>query len=481
MGDRLWSTRFRPVLGTAIPLLANLLGGSLLEELVAEHIIEEHHYDELSDSPISHSNIATARKLYIVLRRKPKPSFANFCGVLLKLRGGAGQDLYHLLTVTPRRSQQLVRTTLSWRSQQLVRKRGLTTWHKKCLNHHFPKRERLKTLANNRNKLKQGEKLLFKPTRRSQQLGRTTLSWRSQQLVRKRGPTTWHKKCLNHHFPKRERLKTLANNRNKLKQGEKLLFKPTRRSQQLGRTMPSRRSQQLVRTAPSSRSGASSSDDKVTVFVDVTKGLEERYKLHEDSFVTALKGYLKEAIPQRVRIVKHFPPTLRERNTLRLEVAKFVQISILFPNINRQRFKQEENDFVEYITRIMNISKSDLELCIKDGSCIVNMTVPGAAFIDLMRHLGDCGILSVVCRIDAGALISFGALPWATIGKRQVFHLSQSKLHLVTLLGRLMRDVFTSIFDRVQRRDKSAEWNRKVTSSQLTLDSICVRPFSTVL
>ena len=47
MGDRLWSTRFRPVMGKAITLLANVLSGSLLDELFAEKCVEEHHYDEL--------------------------------------------------------------------------------------------------------------------------------------------------------------------------------------------------------------------------------------------------------------------------------------------------------------------------------------------------------------------------------------------------------------------------------------------------
>ena len=97
-------------------------------------------------------------------------------------------------------------------------------------------------------------------------------------------------------------------------------------------------------------------------------------KLHEDSFVTALEDYFREAIPQRVvRIVKHFPRTLRERNAIRLEVAEFVQISIRFPNIDRLSFKGHEEDFVDYITEIMKIRKSDLEIWVKDGSCIITI------------------------------------------------------------------------------------------------------------
>ena len=278
MGDQLWTTRFRPVMRQAISLLANLLGGGLLDELFAKQLIEDHHYYELLDARNRESESDRARRLHRFLSGKREPSFTVFCDVLLKVGGAAGQDLHECLNGTP--------------------------------------------------------------------------------------------------------------------------------------------SHQLDQTKPSSCSGDTSSDDEETVFVDVAEELKDLYERHRDRFETALKNYLRDVIPKRVTIVESFPPIMRElQNTV--EVAKLVKISILFPNLDRQRFKQEEKRFVEYITRIMNIPKSDLELCVKDGSCIITMTVPGEAFINIMCHLGDCGILSVVCEMDAGALISFGTLPWAPIGKFQ--------------------------------------------------------------
>ena len=96
MGDRLWSTRFRPVMGLAIPLLANLLGGRLLDELFAKTLIEEHHYHELLEARESEER--KARRLYTILSREPEPSFTDFCAVLRSLSGGAGRDLIRLLT-----------------------------------------------------------------------------------------------------------------------------------------------------------------------------------------------------------------------------------------------------------------------------------------------------------------------------------------------------------------------------------------------
>ena len=96
MGDSLWSSRFQPVMSKAITLLANLLGGILLDELFAKKLI---HYSELIDARRRESDEEVARKLYIVLRRKPEPSFTVFCNVLLKISGG-GRDLYDCLRST---------------------------------------------------------------------------------------------------------------------------------------------------------------------------------------------------------------------------------------------------------------------------------------------------------------------------------------------------------------------------------------------
>ena len=316
MGDRRWSTRFRPVMGKAITLLANVLSGSLLDELFAEKCVEEHHYDQLVDALERESKAETARKLYRILRCKPKPSFATFCDVLLKINGGAGCDLYM------------------------------------CLNDpHFQKSALRK--ASFRTKLPSSRK----------RGGRCSKSLR--QGIRRRSTTV-----------------TVLD-----------------------------------------RDDVSPSDETVsdeTVFVDVTKELKDWYLLHQDSFVEALKGYLQEALLKRVRIKHQFPPTVIKRNN-ELKVAEKVKISIMLPNIDRRRFEQEEKDFIQYIARIMKIRKCDIELCVEDGSCMVTITVPGGAFINLMHHLGDCGILSVLHKIDAGVLISFGTFPWAPIGLCKIF------------------------------------------------------------
>ena len=279
MGDPLWSDRFQSVFDKAIPLLANLLGGDLLDKLLSEKCIEEYHYKDIFEARKRESDEERARSLYIILRRYPKPSFTTFCDVLLNPSGGAGQDLFHLLMTSSK--QPFVVHVRRGR----VRKR---------------KRKRKRPMV------------------------------RSDDLC------------------------------------------PT--------------SQQLLQAKPSSRSGDTTvvqSDEEVTVFVDVNEKLEKRYTLYEGSFLTALKKYLQEAIPhRRVRIVNYFLSEVIERKPIRLEIAKSVKISIRLPKfINRQQFKRREKEFVDYITGIMDIQESDLELWVKTGSCIITMVVPGALLL----------------------------------------------------------------------------------------------------
>ena len=96
MYDPLWSDRFQPVFSEAIPLLASLLGRELIDRLLAKQLISEH--DHLVAALERQPQAETARELYQILRRKPTPSFATFCNVILEVGGEAGHHLHHLLS-----------------------------------------------------------------------------------------------------------------------------------------------------------------------------------------------------------------------------------------------------------------------------------------------------------------------------------------------------------------------------------------------
>ena len=118
-------------------------------------------------------------------------------------------------------------------------------------------------------------------------------------------------------------------------------------------------------------SGTSSSEASLkhrgNVFVDISVELRDIFQ--SQAFVKALKDYLKAVAPNRpVKINMSFVPFSRMIDKLGQELEKLPQMRISFRNIgiDRQRFRQQEKDFVGYITGIMGIS--DVSLYFDDGS-----------------------------------------------------------------------------------------------------------------
>ena len=95
MADPKWK-RLVPVTDKIVPLLANaLVGGSLLDRLLALNVVSYSQYDELSlfsENP-RYSLEDRSRKLLECLRRRPPPSFDAFCAALQKEDRKAVYDL----------------------------------------------------------------------------------------------------------------------------------------------------------------------------------------------------------------------------------------------------------------------------------------------------------------------------------------------------------------------------------------------------
>ena len=329
MVDRRWSTHFRPALPKAIPLLANLLSGNLLDELCSKGCIDLPHYNILRKQTADEE---TARDLFAILSRKPKPSFTVFCNALLTINGGAGDDLYYCIVD---QGKDVVETSslLAYPRQERhggLRPQSLTS----AIYPHRP----------------------LSPIDSSGSIYGLTHSKSSSKLGNPFLDVLQTASCVSHNLPR--------------------------------------------------------NDKCLCVHVDVTEDLIPWYLRHRYEVEAALKKYLNEAIPKTVKVSELYPREIRG-----LKIGKVIKMRFMFPNIDRQRFLQQEEVFVDYVTSIMNIKRDDIELVVKDGSCIVTVNVPGAAFINLMKHLGYCGILSVVLKIDAAASVSFGTFPFALIGK----------------------------------------------------------------
>ena len=97
MADPRWEEHLTPVLDKAIRLLADLVQGSLLDEIRAKRIIEQDQYDDLLLLKETKKNVDVARAAFQILFRKAAPSFQDFCSVLGGT-GGSGVALHKLLS-----------------------------------------------------------------------------------------------------------------------------------------------------------------------------------------------------------------------------------------------------------------------------------------------------------------------------------------------------------------------------------------------
>ena len=88
MADPNWDSLI-PVWQNAVPLLAGVIGGRLLDCLLSKRLLTYDQYDELDSLRREKAaNDEVARALLRILRKKPRPSFDNFWTVLGTVDGG---------------------------------------------------------------------------------------------------------------------------------------------------------------------------------------------------------------------------------------------------------------------------------------------------------------------------------------------------------------------------------------------------------
>ena len=84
MSDPKWKNYFIPVMSKAILALSTFISGHLFDKLLQSGLISSDQYERLTkldrDSTCIKSDVA--RELFMMLKRRPCPSFDNFCSVM---------------------------------------------------------------------------------------------------------------------------------------------------------------------------------------------------------------------------------------------------------------------------------------------------------------------------------------------------------------------------------------------------------------
>ena len=103
MSDPKWKDCFIPVMSKAISALSTFISGRFFDKLLQSSLITSDQYERLTkldrDSTCIKSDVA--RELFMMLKRRPCPSFDNFCSVMRDV--DTENELLHYLTPQPLR------------------------------------------------------------------------------------------------------------------------------------------------------------------------------------------------------------------------------------------------------------------------------------------------------------------------------------------------------------------------------------------
>ena len=94
MADPKWKTLTRAQADVVL-YLSNILGGSLLDSLLAEELLTEANYEKLRKMRETKIDNEVAQELVVMLKKTPPGSYDKFCEVLRGVDGG--KDVYDRL------------------------------------------------------------------------------------------------------------------------------------------------------------------------------------------------------------------------------------------------------------------------------------------------------------------------------------------------------------------------------------------------
>ena len=91
MSDQKWKQYLNPVMSRAVSALTGLISADLLDKLLEKGSLYDEQYEKFLQSLDDSRSISkdVARKLLVMLKQRPPPSFDNFCDVIKQAKARA--------------------------------------------------------------------------------------------------------------------------------------------------------------------------------------------------------------------------------------------------------------------------------------------------------------------------------------------------------------------------------------------------------
>ena len=151
--------------------------------------------------------------------------------------------------------------------------------------------------------------------------------------------------------------------------------------------------------------------DSELIWIFVINSLKNQYKLHK-SVIREVIGHIVKRSYGNVRFCEKFVEKMYKTGSVSVQFGQRVSFKIIFPELKGARDFQRHYDEIKkmIIVHLEQLEKKEIEIRVKDGSCILEITVPGDSFINFVVSLAYPNSLNFLRNVSAQVWIEIDDL-----------------------------------------------------------------------
>ena len=149
--------------------------------------------------------------------------------------------------------------------------------------------------------------------------------------------------------------------------------------------------------------------DSEIIWIFIISALKEQYTLQKSVIQEVIGDIVKSS---NIQFRETFVRELYKRGSSSVTFDQKVSFKIIFPVLNGTKdFQRHYDEIREMIAVILEkVEKKDIEILVKGGSCILEITLPGEAFINFVVSLAYPSSLDFLWNVSAQVLIQIDNL-----------------------------------------------------------------------
>ena len=125
---------------------------------------------------------------------------------------------------------------------------------------------------------------------------------------------------------------------------------------------------------------------------------------------------LEEVFGEKLSCIKQREERVKRAKTLAFVTNVQQKIRILFPDSDSAKYEPNHQRIETHLRRVMQLKRSDLEIDVAEGSITLIISIPGRGLINMLVHLNqNSEPLEFLLDVDKSARISFDKFPYVLV------------------------------------------------------------------